>query len=110
MEVQCSSTGQTLLRLHFPAAVALSPERAREFILFLGNHPVGRDVMVTRGAAGDSAPTPVRCLLGGVALEFDAHYRAFMDGAVTRTRMRASSSSEVPVPNFPSSEGEANEQ
>ena len=107
MEVQCSSTGQTLLRLHFPAAVTLSPERAREFILFLSHHAAGRDVMVTRGAAGVSAPTPVRCLLGGPAIEFDAHYRAFMDGAVTR--VRASSSSEALVPNFPSFEGETNE-
>lgn len=107
MEVQCSSTGQTLLRLHFPAAVALSPERAREFILLLSNHALGRDVMVTRGAEGISAPTPVRCLLGGAALEFDAHYRAFMDGSVTR--VRTSSSSEVPVPNSPSFEGETNE-
>ena len=107
MEVQCSSTGQTLLRLHFPAAVALSPARAREFILFLSNHDVGRDVMITRGAAGVSAPTPVRCLLGGAAIEFDAHYRAFMDGAVTRTR--ASSSSEVSVSNLPFPKGETNE-
>lgn len=107
MEIQCSSTGQNLLRLHFPAAVALSPERAREFIRFLSNHAVGRDVMVTRGAAGDSAPTPVHCLLGGAAIEFDAHYRTFTDGAVSRTR--TSSSSEVPVPILPSFEGETNE-
>ena len=108
MEVQCSYTGQTLLRLHFPAAVTLSPERAREFLLYLSNHAVGRDVMVTTGAAGTSAPTPVRCLLGGTALEFDVHYRTFLDGAVTR--VRASSSSGVPSPNPTFPEGEANEQ
>lgn len=107
MEVQCSFTGQTLLRLHFPAAVTLSPERAREFILFLSNHAAGRDVMVTRGAEGASAPTPVRCLLGGAAIEFDVHYRAFMDGAVSL--IRSSSSSEAPASNLPSFEGEANE-
>ena len=107
MEVQCSYTGQTLLRLHFPAAMALSPERAREFILFLSNHAAGRDVMVTAGAEGATAPTPVHCLLGGVEIEFDAHYRAFMDGAVTRAR--ASSSSGAPGASIPSSEGAANE-
>lgn len=107
MEVQCSSTGQTLLRLHFPAAVALSPERAREFILFLSNHAVGRDVMVTRGAAGASAPTPVHCLLGGAATEFDAHYRTFMDGA--GSRIRASSRPGALVPDLFSFEGGTNE-